>query len=275
MPEVALELIKTGCSLPGQVNKKGNTALMWTCIKNIPEVALKLINTGLSKPDQVDDYGNTALIWACHNSMKAVALELINTGLSKPDHIDRNGNTALIFARNNSMQKVISKLTVIDNGHSTELTWTCYDNISKVGLKLSEKFFAKFGIELKFPERPYCIICPISIVIMKNPVITEDGHTYDRSNIEKWFENSAISPMTGKIINKTLISNIALRNVIFEYQKSILFTIPNLILNAIFKYVNKKSPYDYIICCPISKKIMKDPVVDKDGHTYDRSSIEE
>ena len=63
-------------------------------------------------------------------------------------------------------------------------------------------------------------ICPITLAVMKEPVICSDGHTYERSAIEKWLSTENHSPMTRQIItNNSLIPNIALRNIIQEYEK--------------------------------------------------------
>lgn len=63
-------------------------------------------------------------------------------------------------------------------------------------------------------------ICPITMVVMKDPVICSDGHTYERSAIEKWLSTNNHSPITRQIItNNSLIPNIVLRNIIQEYKK--------------------------------------------------------
>jgi hypothetical protein len=113
----------------------------------------------------------------------------------------------------------------------------------------------------KFDEilRSYYVKCPISKKTMKDPVVAEDGYSYDRSNIEKWFKKNSTTPNTDSPINKTLIPNIALRNLIEHFNEKSIFC--------------DESPSDYIIC-PISIVIMKDPVITEDGHTYDRSNIE-
>jgi hypothetical protein len=49
--------------------------------------------------------------------------------------------------------------------------------------------------------------CPISGLVFNDPVIACDGHTYDRENIEEWFNTSETSPITGSIIKKILITN--------------------------------------------------------------------
>lgn len=40
-------------------------------------------------------------------------------------------------------------------------------------------------------------LCPIMYQLFREPVIAQDGHTYERSAIEKWFEKHSTSPRTG------------------------------------------------------------------------------
>ena len=61
-------------------------------------------------------------------------------------------------------------------------------------------------------------MCPIGREVMLDPVICADGHSYERSNIERWFEKNITSPLTGVAIpNKIVVSNHALRNLIREW----------------------------------------------------------
>lgn len=62
--------------------------------------------------------------------------------------------------------------------------------------------------------------CPISTDVMEEPVIAMDGHTYDRTSIELWFQNHNNSPMTREIINSTLIPNFNLKSQIAEWYNS-------------------------------------------------------
>ena len=41
-------------------------------------------------------------------------------------------------------------------------------------------------------------LCPITKMPMREPVIAEDGHTYDREAIEKWLSLKHVSPMTNQ-----------------------------------------------------------------------------
>lgn len=71
--------------------------------------------------------------------------------------------------------------------------------------------------ELDIPES-FCD--PISAEIMEDPVVTYDGHTYERTQIEKWFQFHDTSPLTGlKLANKILIPNFLVRSQIKEFKE--------------------------------------------------------
>ena len=65
-------------------------------------------------------------------------------------------------------------------------------------------------------EIPNNYLCPILQDIMTDPVITVDGHTFERKAIEEWFSRgNCTNPLTGKALaSKVLIPNIALKSVI-------------------------------------------------------------
>lgn len=110
MPDIAMELIKTGQANIGHVNNNGDTALMWACSNEMFGVALKLIETGQANVGYVNKNGYTALILACSTDMSELALKLIETGQANIENIDKDGDTALILARKNNMSDVVLKL---------------------------------------------------------------------------------------------------------------------------------------------------------------------
>ena len=60
--------------------------------------------------------------------------------------------------------------------------------------------------------------CPISHRIMNDPVIAADNQTYERSEIEKWFEKSNKSPYTNlELPSKELKPNFALKKAILDF----------------------------------------------------------
>jgi len=73
-------------------------------------------------------------------------------------------------------------------------------------------------INYKMANIPNDWLCPISLSIMKDPVIAQDGHTYEREAITQWFATNDRSPKTNEPLSSTaLIANIALRNTIQEF----------------------------------------------------------
>lgn len=65
---------------------------------------------------------------------------------------------------------------------------------------------------------PEHFTCPISGVLMQDPVMTMLGHSYNRAEIEKWFRTSNKCPKTGQEIATTLLSNFSLRDAIEAWR---------------------------------------------------------
>ena len=62
--------------------------------------------------------------------------------------------------------------------------------------------------------------CPISLMLMSDPVVAMDRHTYDRDSIVTWFNTKHTSPMTGLTIDKTIVPNFTLKSLIEYPSKS-------------------------------------------------------
>lgn len=58
------------------------------------------------------------------------------------------------------------------------------------------------------------MMCPIFHTVVQDPVMAADGHTYERTAIENWLQKSNRSPLTREIIPKTLVPNVALKQLI-------------------------------------------------------------
>lgn len=69
---------------------------------------------------------------------------------------------------------------------------------------------------------PHDFICPISLDIMKEPVVCADGNTYEKSEIEKWFEKHDTSPKTlKKLADKNFLPNCAIKSAIDTFEADI------------------------------------------------------
>jgi len=67
-------------------------------------------------------------------------------------------------------------------------------------------------------EIPEEFICPVTQDIMTDPVIAQDGHTYERKNITEWVSKHGTSPITREHLSKDIIiPNRVLKTQIDQY----------------------------------------------------------
>jgi U-box domain len=57
-------------------------------------------------------------------------------------------------------------------------------------------------------------LCPITYELLREPVVALDGHTYEKSAIEKWLKSNHTSPRSGEIMEDSIISNTNLKKLI-------------------------------------------------------------
>ena len=152
----------------------------------------------------------------------------------------------------------------------------------------------------------------ISSTDMRDPVVAHDGFTYEREDIERWFDTSQTSPMTGAhLVNITLIPNNSLKRAI-EIKAAAVASAVAAAAGAFEASAAEKQKLrtkigettdaaaaaaDAVAAAlpppaismdsinaevalllfedPITKKPMVDPVVASDGFTYERSSIQD
>ncbi|DBA80137.1 TPA: hypothetical protein ACH3X2_007613 [Trebouxia sp. C0005] len=67
----------------------------------------------------------------------------------------------------------------------------------------------------KAPAENKLFCCPITKVLLVEPVIAADGHTYEKSAMEHWLEQHVTSPVTGtKLMHARLVPNRVFRSII-------------------------------------------------------------
>jgi len=71
-------------------------------------------------------------------------------------------------------------------------------------------------------RRPQEHFCPILLEVMKNPVVADDGHSYEKNAISRHLATSNISPATGAPLrSKVLFDNHTLKTMIREWKPGI------------------------------------------------------
>ena len=156
-------------------------------------------------------------------------------------------------------------------------------------------------------ELPRHLLCPIANSLMVDPVIAEDGYTYERVTISRWISKSLVSPMTGNLLSKNeLRSNIVIRNQVkrvFSSNESVdtastttrkqrlrrsirrssrkrknegdeerkARDVRQKLLEECFENDESKVPHAFL--CPLTSQLLVDPVVADNGISYEKSAL--
>ena len=57
-------------------------------------------------------------------------------------------------------------------------------------------------------------------VVMQDPVIAGDGHTYERAAIQHWLQGSSLSPVTGeKLPHIRLVLNVLVKSALSQHAR--------------------------------------------------------
>jgi hypothetical protein len=107
--------------------------------------------------------------------------------------------------------------SVVDHGgaSSDPLTWRPGDAIPTVPMALDPPMYTGPAFEI---PREYC--CHISSEVMEDPVTTVDNYTYERKNIERWFQTNEKSPLTNLVLDSLdLVPDLKKKQEIVDYTK--------------------------------------------------------
>lgn len=84
---------------------------------------------------------------------------------------------------------------------------------------------------------PEYLICPITREIFYDPVITCDGHTYERYAIEEWLACNSTSPNTGMVLSdKTLIPNLLIKKAREDLHSKEVSDNINIVINDAIEF---------------------------------------
>lgn len=77
-------------------------------------------------------------------------------------------------------------------------------------------------IESIAPKRE--LICPITQELFNDPVVAEDGHTYERIALQRWFDDSKNKPLRSPATNsyltgQSMFPNIAIKGMILSHRE--------------------------------------------------------
>ena len=76
-----------------------------------------------------------------------------------------------------------------------------------------------FFLDMATPNESFH--CPITLALFNDPVVAQDGHTYEREAIVQWIRQHGTSPMTRQPLSlESLNPNRALKELIDSFEKS-------------------------------------------------------
>lgn len=85
----------------------------------------------------------------------------------------------------------------------------------KIGGKI---YSAKIQYNQEYENAPQEYCCIITQDLMNDPVILDDGYTYEREEIKTWLKNNKRSPMTNEIVVGKIIPNKSLKSAISNWK---------------------------------------------------------
>lgn len=132
--------------------------------------------------------------------------------------------------------------------------------------------------ELMSAELDRILSCTITNSQPMNPYITIYGDTYDKNAIKEWLLHKQIDPLNGKeLTEEDLIPNRALPNFHQPFLRFIHCRITKKYIKELYSdiYNSCQIVNDFSLCCPITKKPMKDPVICQNCVSYERKAIKQ
>ncbi|KAK9750358.1 hypothetical protein RND81_02G190700 [Saponaria officinalis] len=155
---------------------------------------------------------------------KAELLQSCNKGIGSL-HIGNSGiiNHGVALKVKNVVQGNSSRSQSLDEAEMMELpSAVCESDDVDVDINSIENSPEEILEEGKKSDSlviPEDFLCPISLEIMRDPVIVATGQTYERSYIQRWIDSGNLTcPKTQqKLQNFTLTPNYVLRSVIFQW----------------------------------------------------------
>lgn len=143
-----------------------------------------------------------------------------------------------------------------------------------VDMTLSEERAAKKRTQTKKKRRfPDAFYCAITKKIMKDPVVTPLGDSYERSSIASGDGTSTEKNHPNRALASVIEEHVRLSE---SSIRSGLYSIRNVLEQALENSAIPSAPYRPLndsFYCPITFLLMHVPVIDPEGHTYERSAI--
>mmetsp|Transcript_25152 Transcript_25152/g.41243 ORF Transcript_25152/g.41243 Transcript_25152/m.41243 type:complete len:244 (+) Transcript_25152:329-1060(+) len=117
-------------------------------------------------------------------------------------------------------------------------------------------------------ETPSEYLCCLSKKLMKYPVRSKYGHHFERSAIEKFIQSNSFCPVTGNPLSESDIGPV---NKTLQWKIKAWVNKNETEAQENSESSSEGAPQHFH--CPLTKTVMQEPVVTKEGVSYERSAI--
>jgi len=164
--------------------------IIWQWCRGTPEADGDLLRLSDDKWCPYMQADNATIERAFQNQEQRAEISLAHTTATRKLQIMMNPGSSHALQRDEANQKeravrrVVKTIQELNEMHER--------------MKAQEQLIEGIGVPNEFlAAAPPDFFCPITQDIMRNPVCTVDGHTYEREAIEQWFDAHNTSPLTG------------------------------------------------------------------------------
>lgn len=221
-----IDVVKSLLEYKSNINMAATPELHMAAIHDRKEIAIMLLREYKVDINQKDDRNETALMKAAYCGKLNVINALLEFKNIDVHCINNSGKTARDIAAKKNHQAVVkaldefiafkSKEEVVellllkaipplpDKSHDPEAWHAIQSILNPSSVEIDEN-----------------LLCPITHMLLKDPVFTADGHTYERKAIEQWLGGGHdTSPLTNQLLeNKKLAPNFFARGQVEKFLK--------------------------------------------------------
>jgi len=165
-------------------------------------------------------------------NLQTYVADMVERGQTK-ERIDEVSSALKLYNSMFSPKKIVRFVKREEEKKEEEVSYTQRYNKIQDQFELKEKLEAltedqkKYKNDLRELKKvckekiPEDLSCPITGEIFYEPVMAEDGHTYEKTAIEVWLEKFDTSPVeTNLKLNKNFIPNQSVKRLVKRYLES-------------------------------------------------------
>jgi hypothetical protein len=194
------------------VDDEGRSALHYAAVFGFTNVVKCLVEAG-AKLDLKDNDSKTPRDWAQEKgNCEAMVLAMLEPP-SKPLFEEKKGEVATTEQLQRPSGEGEALFTAARSLYPN-INLQSHDTPEQ---NVSEPRRGKSAL-LSGSEPHTLFICPITQDIMVDPVVADDGYTYERAAIETWFMERLTSPLTNMAVKGMLIPNHLLKSEILQWK---------------------------------------------------------